>query len=142
VQLPIKRVENGKLIGTPIHYDDNKFDTKDGKAQFKPASWNGLPPPVQALKEKHKFWLNNGRANEVWQTAYHDQYNEFVKGRYPLAYIEINPDDARALGVVAGDVVEVFNDYGQRMLWPTRSKTLSPPRLSCYSATSMAFRAT
>lgn len=122
VQLPIKRVENGKLIGTPIHYDDNKFDTKDGKAQFKPASWNGLPPPVQALKEKHKFWLNNGRANEVWQTAYHDQYNEFVKGRYPLAYIEINPDDARALGVVAGDVVEVFNDYGSThaMAYPVK----------------------
>lgn len=122
VQLPIKRVENGKLIGTPIHYDDNKFDTKDGKAQFKPASWTGLPPPVQALKEKHKFWLNNGRANEVWQTAYHDQYNEFVKGRYPLAYIELNPDDARALGVVAGDVVEVFNDYGSThaMAYPVK----------------------
>lgn len=122
VQLPIKRVENGKLIGTPIHYDDNKFDTKDGKAQFKSASWMGLPPPVQALKEKHKFWLNNGRANEVWQTAYHDQYNEFVKGRYPLAYIELNPDDARALGVVAGDVVEVFNDYGSThaMAYPVK----------------------
>ncbi len=81
-----------------------------------------MPPPVQALKEKHKFWLNNGRANEVWQTAYHDQYNEFVKGRYPLAYIELNPDDARALGVVAGDVVEVFNDYGSThaMAYPVK----------------------
>lgn len=41
---------------------------------------------------------------------------------YRLAYIEINPDDARALGVVAGDVVEVFNDYGSThaMAYPVK----------------------
>ncbi len=38
VQLPIKRVEGDKLIGTEIHYADGKFDTKDGKAEFKPAA--------------------------------------------------------------------------------------------------------
>ncbi|MET3375450.1 arsenite oxidase large subunit [Variovorax boronicumulans] len=123
VQLPIKEVKNGKLIGTEMIYTDGKFDTKDGKAAFKPAAWNGLPKPVAGQKEKHKFWINNGRANEVWQTAYHDQYNEQVKGRYPMAYLEMNPDDAKASGVGAGDVVEVFNDYGgtYAMVYPTKS---------------------
>jgi arsenite oxidase large subunit len=122
VQLPIKRLDNGKLIGTAMHYEDNKFDTKDGKAHFKTASWTGLPKPVQAQKEKHRFWLNSGRANEVWQSAYHDQYNKFVKGRYPMAYIELNPADAEKLGVAAGDVVEVFNDYGSThaMAYPVK----------------------
>ena len=123
VQLPIKEVKDGKLIGTEMIYADGKFDTKDGKAAFKPAPWNGLPKPVAAQKEKHKFWINNGRANEVWQTAYHDQYNEQVRGRYPMAYLEMNPDDAKASGVAAGDVVEVFNDYGSTyaMVYPTKS---------------------
>lgn len=112
VQLPIKEVKDGKLIGTPMIYADNKFDTKDGKAIFKSSPWPGLPKPVQAQKDKYAFWINNGRANEVWQTAYHDQYNEFVRGRYPMAYLEINPADAAALGISGGDVVEVFNDYG------------------------------
>ena len=112
VQLPIKEVKDGKLIGTPMIYADNKFDTKDGKAIFKQSPWPGLPKPVQAQKDKYAFWINNGRANEVWQTAYHDQYNEFVRGRYPMAYLEINPADAAALGISGGDVVEVFNDYG------------------------------
>ncbi|MBU6290859.1 MAG: arsenate reductase (azurin) large subunit [Burkholderiales bacterium] len=112
VQLPIQRVEGKKLVGTPMIYADNKFDTDDGKAHFKPSTWKGLPDKVEGQKSKHRFWINNGRANEVWQTAYHDQYNEFVKGRYPLAYIEINPNDAQSLGVSAGDVVEVYNDYG------------------------------
>jgi arsenite oxidase large subunit len=29
-----------------------------------------------------------------------------------MAYIEINPDDAKSMAVESGDVVEVFNDYG------------------------------
>ena len=123
VQLPIKRVEGDKLIGTEMAYSDGKFDTKDGKAEFKPAPWNGLPKMVADQKAKHRFWVNNGRANEVWQSAYHDQYNSQVMGRYPMAYLEMNPDDARGLGVAAGDVVEVFNDFGSTyaMAYPSKS---------------------
>jgi arsenite oxidase large subunit len=112
VQLPIKEVKDGKLIGTPMHYTDGKFDTKDGKAEFKASPWPGLPKMVAEQKAKHKFWINNGRVNEVWQTGYHDQYNDFVRGRWPMAFIELNPNDAKALGINAGDVLEVFNDYG------------------------------
>jgi len=112
VQLPVKEYKNGKLIGTEMHYMDGKFDTKDGKAHFQPSPWPGLPKPVASQKEKYRFWINNGRSNEIWQTAYHDQYNEFVKGRYPMSYIEINPEDAKSLGMSSGDIVEVRNDYG------------------------------
>lgn len=123
VQLPIKSFTDNKLIGTEMLYTDSKFDTSDGKAEFKPSPWPGLPKTVADQKAKHKFWINNGRTNEVWQTAYHDQYNEFVRGRYPMAYIEINPDDAKELTVAAGDIVEVFNDFGSTyaMAYPTGS---------------------
>ncbi|WP_420230872.1 arsenate reductase (azurin) large subunit [Pseudomonas sp. ABY48] len=112
VQLPTQAYRDGKLIGTEMLYTDYKFDTPDGKAEFKPATWPGLPEPVAQQKAKHPFWINNGRINEVWQTLYHDQYNEFVRRRVPMAYLEINPDDAKTLTIEAGDVVEVFNDYG------------------------------
>ncbi|MNE07772.1 Arsenite oxidase subunit AioA [compost metagenome] len=112
VQLPAKEYRDGKLIGTEMLYTDYKFDTPDGKAEFKPATWPGLPKPVAEQKAKHQFWVNNGRINEVWQTLYHDQYNDFVQRRVPMAYLEINPDDAQALAIKSGDVVEVFNDYG------------------------------
>ncbi len=123
VQLPIKRVENGKLIGTEMLYEDGKFSTEDGRASFKPAVYNGLPEPVARLKDKHPFWINCGRANEVWQTAYHDQYNSFVQGRFPMAYLEINPEDAGKLAISAGDVVEVWNEHGSTyaMAYPAPS---------------------
>jgi arsenite oxidase large subunit len=112
VQLPIKEYKNGKLIGTEMHYTDGKFSTADGKAEFKASPWPGLPKLVTDQKAKHKFWINNGRVNEVWQTGYHDQYNDFVRSRFPMAFLEINPGDAQALGVGSGDVVEVYNDFG------------------------------
>lgn len=123
VQLPIQRVDGDKLVGTEMHYTDGKFDTKDGKAEFKPAPWNGLPKIVADQKAKHRYWINNGRANEVWQTAYHDQYNSFVRDRFPSAFIELNLEDARTMGVAAGDVVEVFNDFGSTyaMAYPQKA---------------------
>jgi arsenite oxidase large subunit len=121
VQLPIKEFKDGKLVGTEMLYTDSKFDTNDGKAEFKASPWPGLPKPVADQKAKHRFWINNGRVNEVWQTAYHNQYDAHVKGRWPMAFIEINPQDAAELGAKAGDIVEVFNDYGSTfaMVYPT-----------------------
>ena len=112
VQLPIKEVKNGRLIGTEMLYTDNKFDTKDGRAKFLPSPWPGLPQPVQAQKDKYRFWINNGRVNEVWQTGYHNKYDHFVRDRYPMAIIELNPNDAATLEIESGDIVEVYNDYG------------------------------
>jgi len=112
VQLPIKEYKDGKLVGTPMIYADYKFDTKDGKAHFLPSPWPGLPKPVMAQKEKFRFYINQGRLNEVWQTGYHNKYDPHVKDRYPMAVIEMNPQDAKDLGVQPGDIVELHNDYG------------------------------
>lgn len=112
VQLPVKTYTGGRLIGTEMHYMDGKFSTGDGKAHFLPATWTGLPEPVEKQKSKYRFWINNGRANHTWQTGYHDQHHSFRNNRYPMAFIEMNPDDAASLDIESGDIVEVFNDYG------------------------------
>jgi hypothetical protein len=57
--------------------------------------------------------FNDGfRMNEIWQTAYHNQYDQFVRGRYPMAYIELNPEAIKAIGANPTDVVG-----GVEQLW-------------------------
>lgn len=112
VQLPVKDYKNGQLIGTEMLYQDGKFDTEDGRAIFKASPWQGLLPKVAEQKAKYPFWINNGRVNEIWQTAYHDRYIEFRRKRYPMAFIELNPDDARQKNITSGDIVVINNDYG------------------------------
>jgi arsenite oxidase large subunit len=126
VQLPIKEFKDGKLVGTEMLYTDGKFSTSDGKAEFKPSPWPGLPKIVADQKAKHKFWINNGRVNEVWQTGYHDQYNDFVRSRFPMAFLEINPGDAQALGVSSGDVVEIYNDFGSTYAMAYLERDIKP----------------
>ena len=112
VQLPVKKIDNNKLVGTEMLYLDKKFDTDNHRAKFLPSPWRGLLGKVAAQKEKYAFWINNGRVNEIWQTAYHDRYIEFRRKRYPMAFIELNPEDAQQLNIESGDIVEIKNDYG------------------------------
>jgi arsenite oxidase large subunit len=112
VQLPIKSVSNGTMIGTEMLYQDHKFSTPNGKAKFLPSPWVDFPKSIVALKEKHKFWINNGRINEVWQTQYHDEFNPEITSMQPMAIIEMNPDDCLDQKLRSGDIVEVYNDYG------------------------------
>jgi arsenite oxidase large subunit len=123
-QEPATGFANGQIAGTKRLYADGKFSTKDGKAFFMATPWRGLQAPGKAeQKAKYKFLINNGRTNVVWQNAFMDQYNDFVMDRMPYPFIEMNPDDMKALGIAAGDLVEVFNDAGstQAMAQPTPS---------------------
>lgn len=112
VQLPVKEYTDGKLTGTEMLYEDGKFGTEDGRATFLATPWTGYPEPVQAQKDKYRFWVNNGRTNDVWQTSYHNKYMPFVTERFPMAPVELNPQDAEELGLNSGDIVELYNDYG------------------------------
>jgi arsenite oxidase large subunit len=121
-QEPAVDFKDGKIIGTKRLYADGKFGGKDGKAMFMATEWRGFQAEgKQAEHDKFAFLINNGRANHVWQSAYLDQQNDFVMDRWPLPFIEMNPDDMAELNLKQGDLVEVFNDNGstQAMVYPT-----------------------
>lgn len=125
VQEPVVGFENGKLVGTKRLYTDGKFTRhgrEDGKALFCGGEWRGLQAPGKAYqRDTYAFLINNGRANVIWQNWFLDKANDFVSDRFPIPYIEINPEDMAELGVKAGDLVEVFNDVGatQALVYPT-----------------------
>jgi arsenite oxidase large subunit len=121
-QEPATAFKDGKIVGTKRLYADGKFGGKDGKATFMATQWRGLQAEgKQQEKDKFPFLVNNGRTNHVWQSAYLDQQNDFVMERWPLPFIEMNPEDMAELKLKEGDLVEVFNDNGstQAMVYPT-----------------------
>jgi arsenite oxidase large subunit len=121
-QEPAVGYQDRKIVGTKRLFVDGKFKTPSGKAQFAVAQWRGLAiSSKQAEKAKFRFLINNGRSNQVWQSVYLDQNNDFTWDRFPLAYIQINPQDVAELKLNPGDLVEIYNDNGstQAIVWPT-----------------------
>ena len=116
VQEPVTGFVDGKLVGTARLYDDGAFTRhgrEDKKALFCMGAWRGMQAAGKdAQKAAHKFLINNGRSNLNWQNWFLDQDNDFAMDRFPLPFIQINPDDAAELGVKNGDLVEVHNDVG------------------------------
>ena len=121
-QEPATGFENGKIIGTKRLFTDGKFNTPDGKAHFAETQWRGLSiAEKQKEKESFPYLINNGRANAVWQSVYLDQFNDFVWDRFPMAYLQMHPDDMAELHLNSGDLAEVTNEAGstQAMVWAT-----------------------
>jgi arsenite oxidase large subunit len=113
IQTPV-RIVRGPPVGTVRMHEDGRFGTPSGKARFIPAPrpWPGYAPKVARQRKNFRFWVNNGRSNQIWQTSYHHRYIPFYQGRFPIPYLEMHADDARGLGIASGDVVEVRNDMG------------------------------
>jgi arsenite oxidase large subunit len=121
-QEPATGFQDGKITGTKRLFTDGKFNNPDGRAKFAATPWRGLATPGKSDEQaKFRFLVNNGRANTVWQSLYLDQGNPFVHDRFPLSYIQMNPQDMADLGLKQGDLAEVYNDNGstQAMVWPT-----------------------
>ena len=113
IQTPVRLV-NRVPVGTVRLFENGKFATPSGKAKFIPAPrpWPGYAAAVDRQRKAYRFWINNGRANHIWQTAYHHRHIDFYRERYPVPMLEIHPKDAEELGITSGDVLEVSNDMG------------------------------
>jgi arsenite oxidase large subunit len=113
VQLPARLDKDGKVIGTPRIHTNGKFDSKSGKPMFLKVGGDTAGPIWDTLKPdpaKGEFWLINGRIEEIWQTMYTDLRKPEVVQRWPSNIVEINPDDAKKLDIVSGDLISLSSD--------------------------------
>ena len=80
-----------RIIGTKRLDADGKSGRSHGKAMFAQAQRRGLQAPgKEAEKNRYPFLVNNGRSNQVWQSALLDEANPFLRDRFPLPFIEMN----------------------------------------------------
>ncbi len=129
IQGPV-RWEDGKLVGTKRLHDSTlktgsasgltaidprwlrKFKTKTGRANLLKAVWETFGDYWEFMKPQgDELWVTSGRINEIWQSGYDDQIRRpYLQQRWPDNWVEIHPDDAKARGIVNGDMLEVSHD--------------------------------
>ena len=87
--------------------------TKDDRALiwFRPY----IAPP-EVPDADYPFWLDTGRVLEHWHTGTMTMRVPQLRRAMPGAYVEINRDDARSLGVKTGDHVKLETRRGEIVL--------------------------
>ncbi|WP_018654107.1 molybdopterin-dependent oxidoreductase [Actinomadura flavalba] len=100
----------------PIRYrsaDGLRFPTPSGRAAFfaRPHL-----PPAEMPDDAHPFVLNTGRVQHQWHTLTKTGRVARLNRLAPGPFLEIHPDDARGLGVVTGDRVEIVSRRGRAVL--------------------------
>jgi nitrate reductase NapA len=69
-------------------------------------------PPAEEPDAEFPFWLSTGRVLEHWHTGSMTRRIKQLHQAVPRAYVEVNPADARELGVKQGDMVRVRSRRG------------------------------
>jgi anaerobic selenocysteine-containing dehydrogenase len=91
-------------------YADGRFPTADGRAKLWPIEWLPFPEPPNA---EYPLILNTGRTVEHWHTRTKTGAVPVLNGMSPRAWLEMNPRDARSLGLKPHDRVSVVSSRSQ-----------------------------
>ncbi|MDX2592723.1 molybdopterin-dependent oxidoreductase [Streptomyces sp. WI03-4A] len=89
------------------------FPTASGRARF-----YARPhlPPAELPDDDYPFILNTGRLQHQWHTMTKTGKVAKLTRLDPGPFVEVHPEDARALGVAEGDHVEVASRRGRAVL--------------------------
>jgi sulfite reductase (NADPH) flavoprotein alpha-component len=100
---PTRYVESG----VPI------FPTPSGKSVFFPRPYL---PPAELPDEDFPFILNTGRVQHQWHTLTKTGKVAVLNKLNPGPFVEVNPQDAAALGLQPGDGLELRSRRGRAVL--------------------------
>jgi nitrate reductase NapA len=85
-------------------------------------------PPAESPSREFPFRLVTGPVVEHWGTGTMTRRVPTLHRAVPNAYVEINPDDGRALGIGEGDWVRLSNRRGSLELEARIAHRSQPPR--------------
>ena len=96
--------------GTSRLYADGQFQTPDGRAKLVCTEWAPFPEQPTA---HYPFVLNTGRTVEHWHTRTKTREVPILERLSPRAWLEMNPRDAKKLGLRSHDSVDVVSRRGR-----------------------------
>ncbi|MGF3497383.1 MAG: formate dehydrogenase subunit alpha [Methanolinea tarda] len=94
--------------GTPILHRE-KFAHPDGLGQFFAVPYK---PPAEVPDAEYPFVLTTGRCIWQWHTGTMTRRSHSLEAEEPTGWIEINPEDAKALGIRNGEMVKATTRRG------------------------------
>ncbi|WP_292491576.1 formate dehydrogenase subunit alpha [Methanoculleus sp. 10] len=94
--------------GTPILHKE-KFSHPDGLGIFTPIEWK---PPAEVPDAEYPFVLTTGRVLWHWHTGSMTRRSATLDAEVPTGWIEINPEDAKALGIKNKEKVRAVTRRG------------------------------
>ena len=96
--------------GLPVVFEDGHFPTKDGRANLVPAA---IVPPAEQPDRSYPWILTTGRTLEHWHTGAMTRRAANLDALEPEAFVAVNSQDLRRLGLAAGDQVQVATRRGR-----------------------------
>ncbi len=94
--------------GTPYLHKDGNFAR--GKGLFHPIAYR---PPAEEVDEQYPVWLTTGRTHVHYHTGTMTRNSPSLHAQMPEGFVEINPDDARRLGVADGELLRIASRRGE-----------------------------
>ena len=95
--------------GTPILHKE-KFAHPDGLGVLTPIEWK---PPAEVPDKEYPLILTTGRCIWQWHTGTMTRRSVDLEREVPTGWVEINPEDAAALGVADGEMVKAKTRRGE-----------------------------
>jgi predicted molibdopterin-dependent oxidoreductase YjgC len=109
LQYPVTSTDSN---GTAFLFGD-RFPTPDGRGRLIAVEYL---PPSELPSPEYPFFLNTGRQMYHWHTGTMTRRSEGLDSREPVPVVEINPRDARELGVIEGETVRVTSRRGTLLI--------------------------
>lgn len=95
----------------PRHlYSDHRYPTPDGRARLTPTPH---ADPAEAPDEEYPFLLTTGRVANHWHTMTRTGKSEVLLRSDPEPFVELNPDDARRIGLEEGALALMSSRRGE-----------------------------
>lgn len=116
---------NSKYDPACTKEDFDFYGKPDGKAII----WQRpYEPAPEEPDQDYPFWLNTGRVIEHWHTGSMTRRISVLHQAVPHSYVELNPEDAHAMGIVTGDQVRLTSRRGNLVLPASVKERGMPPR--------------
>ncbi len=110
IQTPIVR-DGDQLVGTARLHANLEWNTNSGKANFVMPDWDAVAARnAQIGPQGDEVWVLNGRINHVWNNLFDFMRREYSTQRWPMNFLEVNPDDAQRWGIESGDLLSIESD--------------------------------